>query len=71
MRSRLDIRLGRQLKIGQTVRHRDTSLEWTIDQLYRQDCEALLRRPGTRLIVTFAQLRTEYDLVVPIQAAAA
>lgn len=66
VRSRLDIRLGRQLTIGQELRHRITGQVWTIDQLYRTDCEALLDNGVERTVVPFRDLRTDYDLVVPI-----
>lgn len=71
MRSRLDIRLGRKLSVGHELRHRTTGQVWKIDQLYRHDCEALLDDGTVRRIVPFRELRTDYDLVVPLEQEAA
>lgn len=70
-RSRLDIQLGRRLRVGHELRHRTTGQVWRIDQLYRHDCEALLDDGQARRIVPFRDLRTEYDLVVPLEETAA
>lgn len=70
VRSRLDIRLGRQLHVGQELRHRITGQAWKIHQLYRHDCEALLDNGDERRVVPFRDLRTDYDLVVPLVEAA-
>lgn len=72
VRSRLDIRLGRTLRIGQHLRHHGDSSIWRIDQLYRTDCQALLEHEnGARQLTPFADIRTDYDLVIPLEQEAA
>lgn len=71
VRSRLDIALGRRLRVGDELRHRDEGTVWEIKQLHRYDCTAELDRDGVRRVsVPFSVLRTEYDLVVPLEEAA-
>lgn len=69
-RSRLDIRLGRQLRVGQELRRRTDGTVWRIAQLYRADCQALLERDSVDELVRFERIRGDYDLVVPLQEAA-
>ncbi len=60
-RSRADVRMAAFLAIGQTWRAKDTGALWTIRQVYRADCEAMLRGPaGEPRLLSFADLRAEF-----------
>jgi hypothetical protein len=70
-RSRLDIRLGQTLTVGQRLRRRVDNSLWTIRQLHRYDCHADLQHPdGRKITVPFSELRQEWERVVPLQEAA-
>lgn len=61
-RSRLDVALGRQLAVSQTIPHRATGEVWEVAQVHRGDCHVELRRAGARQCIRFQQLRAEYDV---------
>lgn len=67
VRSRLDIALGRQLRVGQTWRCQCCGGEWRVRQVHRADCTAELERPGERREIKFADLRKGWEQVGPEQ----
>lgn len=58
-RSRLDIRLGRALTIGQQW-CRDAGEVWRVRQVHRVDGLVELERAGERATVRFAALRQDW-----------
>jgi hypothetical protein len=70
-RSRLDIALGRRLLIGQRWRDRNDGSVWRVRQIHRGDCHVELRHveTGRRELVTFTDLRLDFDQLVAAEAA--
>ena len=77
-RSRLDIRLGRNLRIGQEWRG-PTGARWRVRQVHRYDChvdfEAVhlttSRGRPLRETVSFEDIRKSWELLVPATELAA
>lgn len=63
-RSRTDLLLARTIEIGQRWRHKDTNVVWRVSQIYRLDCEVVLRYQAVRQVVPFARLRTDFRLIL-------
>jgi hypothetical protein len=72
-RSRLDIALGRRLEIGQQWRDRTDGSVWRIRQVHRGDChaDAIDTATGKRALLTFTDLRLDFDQLVPADHATA
>lgn len=69
-RSRLDIALGRRLVVGQIWRCQCCGSEARIRQVHRADCVAEIEHDGKLREIPFADLRTGWELVVPLENAA-
>ena len=67
-RSRLDIRLGRNLKIGQRWRDEDGTV-WRIRQVHRFDCTLQMEAddPPRRREVRFGDLRRDWTYLIPVE----
>ena len=59
-RSRLDVRFGRFLQIGQRWRRRADRAVGLVRQVHRADCLAELELDGRRVTVRFADLRRDF-----------
>lgn len=64
-RSRVEIKIGQLLKIGQRWRRLDDRTVWTVAQVHRKDCVAEMRCGARRDFVSFERLRCEWVLIVP------
>jgi hypothetical protein len=71
VRSRLDIRFGRALLMGQEWLRRSDETVWLVRQVHRVDCDAVLERDGERITVTFADMRGGWARVHALGEAAA
>lgn len=69
-RSRLDVRFGRHAAIGHRYRRRDDGEVWTITQVYRADCAAMIRSGDATRLVTFNELRSTFRWIVDRERAA-
>ena len=71
-RSRLDIRLGRNLKIGQRWRDEDGTV-WRVRQVHRFDCSLQMEteNPTRRREVRFEDLRRDWMYLIPVEEVAA
>lgn len=72
-RSRKDINLGRVIQVGQTWRCRTSGELWTVAQVHRFDCDAVMHQGGyqtRRITVLFEDLRKDWDRLVPAEVAA-
>jgi hypothetical protein len=75
-RSRLDVRLGRELRVGQLWRRRHGDPRpWRVRQLHRADCVVELEAGASGLGVvrtlSFAELRQEWQRLPPATPIAA
>lgn len=67
-RSRLDIRLGRKLSIGQQWWQRDAADDraWRVRQVHRVDGLVELERVDERICVRFSTLRRDWATLVEV-----
>jgi hypothetical protein len=62
-RTRIEIELGRTLRIDQSWLSADDDRVWVIAQIHRLDCQALLRCGTDRQLVRFEDLHKHWQLL--------